>query len=128
MRYLSVVRVLALHRKIIATSGGAVGVRDLGLLQSALAQPRLTFDGVELYPDLIEKAAALGFSIILNHPFIDGNKRVGHAVIEVFLMLNGYEIEAGVDEQERVILAIAAGEMKREEFTGWLWGCVRSRE
>jgi death on curing protein len=93
----------------------------LGLLQSALAQPRLTFDGVELYPDLIEKAAALGFSMILN-------KRVGHAAIEVLLMLNGYEIEAGVDEQERVILAIAAGEMKREEFTGWLWGCVRSRE
>jgi death-on-curing protein len=124
MRYLSIIQVFSLHRKIIAISGGASGVRDLGLLQSALAQPRLTFDGVELYPGLIQKASALGFSIILNHPFIDGNKRVGHAAIEVFLMLNGYEIDAGGDEQERVILAIAAGEMKREELTEWLRGCV----
>jgi death-on-curing protein len=125
MRYLSIVQVLMLHQRIIETSGGAFGLRDLGLLQSALAQPQLTFDGVDLYPSAIEKAAALGFSMILNHPFVDGNKRVGHGVMEAFLMLNGFEIDAAIDEQEWVILAIAAGKMKRDAFTLWLGGSVR---
>ena len=80
----------------------------------------MTFDGKDLYPTLIEKAAALGYSIIINHPFIDGNKRAGHAALEVFLILNGYEIEAGVDEQEKIILQLASGELTREEFLNWL--------
>ena len=74
----------------------------------------MTFGGEDLYPTLVDKAAALGFSLILNHPFLDGNKRIGHAVMEVFLILNGYEISATVDEQEQVILALAAGRMSRE--------------
>ena len=80
----------------------------------------MTFDGKDLYPTLIEKAAALGYAIILDHPFIDGNKRAGHAALEVFLILNGYEIEAGVDEQEKIILQLASGEITREGFLNWL--------
>ena len=69
---------------------------------------------------IAEKAAVLGFSLIMNHPFIDGNKRAGHAAMEVFLVLNGYEIEAPVDEQEHVILQVASGEIGRAAFTRWL--------
>lgn len=80
----------------------------------------MTFGGKELYPSLLEKAAALGFSIIMNHPFIDGNKRTGHAAAETFLVLNGLEINASVDEQEPLVLAIASGEQGREAFVEWL--------
>lgn len=120
MRYLTLNEVLELYQWIMGPSGGVVGVRDLNALASALAQPRMTFGGQELYPTIVEKAAALGFSVIKNHPFVDGNKRTGHAVMETFLVLNGYEIKASVDEQERVILQVAAGEMAREAFTEWL--------
>jgi death-on-curing protein len=120
IRYLTLIEVLELHRKILEQSGGASGIRDMGLLESAIAQPRMTFGGEDLYPSLLEKAAALGFSIILNHPFIDGNKRTGHAAKETFLVLNGLEINASVDEQERVVLAIASGELRREAFVEWL--------
>ncbi len=95
-------------------------MRDLGLLESAIAQPRQTFDGVDLHLSVIEKAVAQGFSLISNHPFVDGNKSIGHAALEVFLVLNGFEIEAPVDEQEHVILAVAAGDMTREEFAHWV--------
>ena len=120
MRYLTLNEVLELYRRIMEQSGGSVGIHDLGALESALAQPRVTFGGEELYPAVIEKASALGFSIIKNHPFVDGNKRTGHAAMETFLVLNGYEIEATVDEQERIILQVAAGELGRDEFTDWL--------
>ena len=120
MRYLTLNEVLMLHGQVMAQSGGAVGVLNLAALESALAQPRLTFGGDDLYPTLVEKAAALGYSLIQNHPFVDGNKRTGHAAMEVFLVLNGFGIQASVDEQERVILQVAAGEMTREEFTDWL--------
>ena len=120
IRYLTLVEVLNLHRQIIEQSGGALGVRDLGALQSALAQPRMTFGGEDLYPTLVDKAAALGFSIIMNHPFVDGNKRTGHAAMETFLVLNGLEISASVDEQEQVILALASANSGRESFVEWL--------
>jgi death-on-curing protein len=120
IRYLTLVEVLNLHRQIIEQSGGALGVRDLGALQSALAQPHMTFSGEDLYPTLADKAAALGFSIIMNHPFVDGNKRTGHAAMETFLVLNGLEISASVDEQEQVILALASGNSGRESFVEWL--------
>ena len=80
----------------------------------------MTFGGEDLHPGLLEKAVALGFSIIMNHPFVDGNKRTGHAATETFLVLNGSQINASVDEQERVVLAIASGELGREAFVEWL--------
>lgn len=120
IRYLTLNEVLVLYRRIIEQSGGAMGIQNIGALESAVAQPRQTFDGTELYPDLIEKAAALGFALIQGHPFVDGNKRVGHAATEMFLILNGYEIEADVDEQEDVILQIASGQLSRAQFCEWL--------
>ncbi len=80
----------------------------------------MTFDGQELYPGMVDKASALGFSLIQNHPFLDGNKRAGHAALEMFLVLNGYEISASVNEQVEVILHVASGDWGREAFTHWL--------
>ncbi len=120
MRYLTVNELLEIYRQIMAQSGGMVGIRDLRSLESALAQPRATYGGEDLYPTLAAKAAILGYLLIKNHPFTDGNKRVGHAAMEMFLLLNGYELQADIDEQEAVILSIAAGQLQREAFTDWL--------
>ena len=120
MRYVTLAEVVVLHRAIIDSTGGATGVRELGGLESALAQPRATFGGVDLHPTLPAKAAALGYSLALNHPFLDGNKRVAHAAMEVFLILNGLEIVADTDEQERLMLDIAAGHLDRSHLQGWL--------
>ncbi len=124
-RYLSLAEVLKLHGLIIAKSGGSDGLRDLGMLESALGQPRQTFGGEDLYPSLTSKAAALGFSLIMNHPFIDGNKRVGHAATEAVLMLNGFELGAEIDDAEAEILAVAAGQRTRDEFQAWIEKHVR---
>ena len=97
-----------------------MGVRDLGALESALAQPRATFGGKDLYPDVISKAAALCYSLVLNHPFLDGNKRIGHASMETFLLLNRYELSAKLLEQELIMLDLAAGKLSREQFTKWV--------
>jgi death-on-curing protein len=120
MRYLTVGEVLDIYSRVMQQSGGLVGIRDLGALESAVAQPRMTFDGVELYPTLAEKTSALGFSLIENHPFIDGNKRTGHAALETLLVLNGYQIDASVDEQVEIILKVASGDVDRSTFTEWL--------
>jgi death-on-curing protein len=127
MRYLTLNEVLDLYRQVMEQSGGAVGIRDLNALESAVAQPRMTFGGQELYPTVVEKASALGFSLVMNHPFVDGNKRIGHAAMETFLVLNGFEINASVDEQERVILQLAASELDRDEFTKWLHANITER-
>jgi len=97
VRYLSLDEVLALHRLVIAQSGGTPGIRDKNALESAVAQPHMTFGGEDLYPTLVEKASALGFSLVKNHPFLDGNKRIGHAALETYLVLNGGEITAPVN-------------------------------
>jgi death-on-curing protein len=120
MRYLTLREVLELHEVLLGQSGGASGIRDVGALESALAQPRATFGGEDLHSTLSGKCAALGYSLAMNHPFVDGNKRVAHAAMEVFLVLNGYEIVASVDEQEQLMLDLAAGKMTREQLTEWL--------
>jgi death-on-curing protein len=120
MRYLSLEEIIALHARVISHSGGIVGLRDRGAIESAVAQPEMTFGGDDLYPTIAEKAAALGHSLIQTHPFLDGNKRVGHAAIEVFLVLNGYEIGAPVDEQEQIVFTVASGGMSRAELGEWL--------
>ena len=120
IRYLTLSEVLFLYQRVMEVSGGEEGIRDLGALQSALAQPRMTYGGEELYPSLAAKAGALAYSLVKNHAFVDGNKRVAHAAMEVFLLLNGYEVRAKVEEQERVMRAVAAGEMRREELVEWV--------
>lgn len=119
MRYLSLGEVLVLHDRLLAASGGAAGIRDLGALESAVAQPRMTFGGQDLYPDLVAKATAMAFSLIQNHPFIDGNKRIGHAAAATLLLLNGFDLVATVDEAEATILGVASGSMSREALDAW---------
>jgi death-on-curing protein len=120
MRFLALGEVLALHQRILAASGGTPGVRDLGGIASAVSQPKVSVGGQDAYPTLIDKAAALGFSLIRNHGFLDGNKRIAHAAMEVFLIMNDIEISASVDEQERFMLSLAAGQVSRESLAEWL--------
>jgi len=87
----------------------------------------MTFDDRDIYPTLETKAAALAYSLVVNHPFVDGNRRIGHAAMEVFLVLNGVEVVASVDEQESVFLRLADGQISREQLTEWLAGRFRSR-
>jgi len=120
MRYLTVGEVLEIYSRVMEQSGGGVGIRDIGALESAVAQPRMAFNDKDLYPTIMEKASALGFSLIQDHPFIDGNKRTSHAAMETFLILNGYEISASVDEQVEIVLGVASGNIDRNTFTDWL--------
>ena len=118
---------LELHLLVVAQAGGADGLRDLGGLESAVAQPRATFGGADLYPTLAAKAAALGHALALNHAFVDGNKRVAHAALETFLVLNGYELAATVEDAEHTMLALASGELSREQLTTWVGQHLRPR-
>lgn len=127
MRYLTIEEVLRLHDRVIERTGGSAGVRDRGALESAVAQPQMTFSGDDLYPTLPEKAATLCFSLAMNHPFVDGNKRTAHAAMEVFLILNGFEIRSSVDDQEAMMLSLATGILKREGLTEWLEQQIRTK-
>jgi death-on-curing protein len=120
VRYLVLAEVLELHRLVMAEGGGSPALRDAGALLSSLAQPRTTFEGNDLYPTIAEKAATLCFSIVTNHPFVDGNKRVGHAAMETFLVLNGFELVVDVDSAEQTILGLASGKLTRSELTHWV--------
>ena len=120
MRYLSLQEVISLHLLLISQSGGSSGLRDRGALESAVALPEASFGGEDLYPDLASKAAALGYSLIQNHPFVDGNKRIGHAAMEVFLLLNSHEIDAPVDDQEKIIINVASGKVSRIDLSEWI--------
>lgn len=120
MIYLTTTEVIQLQDWVIQQSGGSPGVRDHGLIDSAVRQPEATFGGQDLYPTLIEKAAVLGYALARNHGFIDGNKRIAHAALETLLVRNGHELNAGVDEQEAVFLDLAAGTLSRDDFTEWV--------
>jgi death-on-curing protein len=120
VRYLTLGEVIELHTRLIQSSGGSDGVARLPGLESAISLPRQSFSGVDLYPGLAEKAAILGFALIKNHPFIDGNKRIGHAAMETFLLLNGHELVATTEQSEQAILALAAGELSQEQFLDWV--------
>lgn len=113
-------QVISLHSALIEATGGTDGVRDIGLLESALEAPFQTFDGKELYPALIQKAARLGHSLISNHPFVDGNKRIGIHTMLVFLAANGVEIECTQKELTDVGLSLADGTMNAEKLLIWL--------
>jgi death-on-curing protein len=116
--------VLRIHQEVIRVSGGSVGLRERSALESAIAQPFQGFGDEDHYPTLVAKAAALGYFLIQNHPFVDGNKRVGHAAMSIFLNMNGYDIESSEYEQELMILSVAASEVRLPEFTKWLSSVV----
>ena len=113
--FLSVDDVLAIHRRVIDEFGGDPGLRDRGLLESAVAMPQSTFDGEELHAGLAEKAAAYHYHLCANHAFMDGNKRVAVAAAEVFLLLNGFELVASDDEIEKLTLGVAGGQLSKEQ-------------
>lgn len=113
-------KVLLLHQLMIAETGGSADVRDLGLLDSALESAYATFDGKELYPTKEEKAARIGYILISNHAFVDGNKRIGIYDMFTFLEVNGIRLEATNDEVAAVGLSIASGEMSHADLLEWI--------
>lgn len=113
-------QILKIHTALTDATGGADGVRDTGLLRSALQAPFQTFGGSDIYPTLLEKAARLGFSLVANHPFVDGNKRIGVHAMLVFLALNGTEISCTQTELSDTGLALASGGMDFEGLHNWL--------
>ncbi len=120
MKRLSREQVLSLHRALIAVSGGSAEIREEGLLDSALNAPFQTFSGTELYPTVSEKAARLGFGLIKNHPFVDGNKRIGVHTMLVFLMLNGIELEYQDKDLIQLILDTASGGCDDKQLLDWI--------
>ena len=120
MPALTPAQVLFLHHRLIATTGGSHGIRGLGALQAAVARPQATFDGVELYPELLAKAAALFESLIRNHPFIDGNKRTAVAAAALLLRRNGYRLEAGQEDVHDFTMRMATGAAGQGEARQWL--------
>ena len=113
-------KVKLLHRLMAEATGGSVGVRDEGLLDSAIEGAFATFDGVELYPSKEEKAAKLGYSLISNHAFVDGNKRIGVYVMLSFLELNGIHIEAADEDVVSLGLGVADGSMEQKDILDWI--------
>ena len=113
-------KVLLLHQLVIESTGGGEGVRDLGLLDSAIASAFQTFDGVDLYPTKEEKAARLGFNLVSNHAFVDGNKRIGLLVMLSFLAINGINLKYTDDELVEVGIKLASGEIQYEQLLEWI--------
>jgi len=113
-------KVKLLHQLMAEATGGSVGVRDEGLLDSAIEGAFATFDGVELYPSKEEKAAKLGYSLISNHAFVDGNKRIGVFVMLSFLELNGIHIEAADEDVVSLGLGVADGSMEQKDILDWI--------
>lgn len=113
-------KVLLLHQLIAAETGGSVGVRDIGLLESALNNAYATFDGEELYKTKEEKAASLGFSLISNHAFVDGNKRIGAYVMLTFLEAEGIKMNCTNGDVADLGFSVASGSMKYEEILAWI--------
>ncbi|OGU31575.1 MAG: death-on-curing protein [Ignavibacteria bacterium GWA2_55_11] len=109
-----------LHRDLLQRYGGKPGIRDAGLLSSALSQPRMTYGGKFVHRTVFEKASAYGFHLCSNHPFIDGNKRVAFVVMVLFLSQNGYELTANEEEAFEIMMAVADGKVKKPALASWL--------
>ena len=117
--FLSVDDVLMIHYRVIEEFGGDSGLRDRGLLESAVAMPQSTFGGADLHAGLAGKAAAYHFHLCANHAFVDGNKRVAVAAAELFLLINGYELSARDDEIEELTQGVARGQLSKDQVTGF---------
>ena len=117
---LSKEQVIMIHEQLIKETGGASGLRDEGMLESALNTPFQTFGGEDVYPSLQQKAARLCFGLVKNHPFVDGNKRIGAHAMLVFLALNGVELQHSQEELSDIILQAAAGEIETKDLLNWI--------
>lgn len=120
MKTLSKRQILLLHQQLIAETGGSAGLRDEGLLESALAAPFQSFSGVDVYPSVQQKAARLGYGLVKNHPFVDGNKRIGAHAMLVFLALNGIVLEHSQEELVDIILRVASGTCDCNTLLQWI--------
>ncbi len=118
--YLTLEQILVIHQDQIDRYGGSHGIRELALLESAAFRPQSTFSDQDLYPDLFDKAAALMHSLILNHPFIDGNKRTSSASTLVFLEINGWRLKVNQDLFLQAVLAIESKKMSIEDIAKWI--------
>lgn len=119
-RFLSISQVLDIHQDEINSFGGTSGVRDEGLLDSALAQPQATFGGELLHPTIHEQAAAYLYHLAMNHPFIDGNKRTAFAVMDTFITLNGYSLNLSQDQAYNLVIQVVQKEISKEELSAFL--------
>jgi len=126
VKYLTPEQVLFIHARLIAETGGSHGIRDLGLLLSALARPQATFDGQDLYPDLFSKAGALMESLLQNHPFVDGNKRTAITASAMFLRLNGYRLTASNPEVEQFTFSALLEHWPVGRLAAWFEGHTRT--
>ncbi len=117
--YLSLDQILQILAAQIERFGGATGLRDPGTLESAVARPAMTFGGEDLYPDVPSKAAALMHSLVMDHAFVEGSKRAGVTAAELFLLLNGYRLDASDAELEEFTVAVAKGELDAEALAIW---------
>ena len=117
---LSKAQIIIIHEQLIKETGGASGLRDEGMLESALNIPFQTFGGKDLYPSLQQKEERLCFGLVKNHPFVDGNKRIGAHAMLVFLVLNGVELQHSQEELSDIILQAAAGEIGTEDLLNWI--------
>ena len=122
--FVSTSMLLSIHARQIERFGGTSGVRDQGLLESALAQPQATFGGQFLHPKISEKAAAYLYHIAMNHPFIDGNKRTAFAVADTFLRLNGWTLNLTDDRAYDLVMQVAQGTMTKEELSTEFESCI----
>ena len=112
--------IVSIHEKLIDLYGGISGIQNEGLLDSALEQPKIMYDGDYLHDSLIKMAAAYGFHLCMNHPFVDGNKRIALVAMDIFLQRNGYEISASEKEVYEVIIKLAADKLTKNELSVWL--------
>lgn len=119
-KFLSLAEVLEIHQDQVTRYGGSAGIRDIDLLKSALGMPAATYGGEFLHTDLFEMAAAYLFHLVKNHPFLDGNKRVGAVAALVFLALNGYDFEAPEEDLAEMVLAVARGELDKADVAVFL--------
>lgn len=117
---ISVKEAIRLHQLLIEEHGGAKGIRDMGLLESAMNRPYATFDQQDLYPTPIEKASALLESIVINHPFMDGNKRIGYFLMRYSLLLEGLDFNATEDEKYELVISVSKGERNFSEIKSWI--------
>ena len=124
---ISVKEVEIIHNVLIDKFGGTKGIRDIALLESALARPFATFDNNDLYPNLVEKASAILESIVINHPFLDGNKRTAYTLMRLILLENQMDIQATQEEKYNLVIFASTGKYRFEEIKNWIQSKIKNR-
>jgi death on curing protein len=119
-KFLSIDQVITIHEDQVISFGGKSGIRDEGLLDSALAQPQATFGGELLHPTIYEQAGAYLYHLVMNHPFVDGNKRTAFAVMDTFIILNGYSLDFSGEQAYNLVIRVVQGEISKDDLIDFL--------